>query len=69
MFEGLLQPTHLILVLVVALVVLGPKRLPEAGKSLGASLRGFKESLAASDAPEAPVELSQPVAPQPASID
>ncbi len=38
-------PMELVVVLVIALVVLGPKRLPDAGRSLGASIRGFKESL------------------------
>jgi sec-independent protein translocase protein TatA len=45
MFEGLLQPTHLLFILVVALLVLGPKRLPEAGRGLGAAIRGFRESM------------------------
>jgi len=36
---------ELIIVLVIALVVLGPKRLPEAGKSLGKGMREFKNSL------------------------
>jgi sec-independent protein translocase protein TatA len=38
-------PMELILVLVIALVVLGPKRLPEAGKALGKGLREFKDSV------------------------
>jgi sec-independent protein translocase protein TatA len=38
-------PTELIVVLVVALLVLGPKRLPAAGRSLGEGIRGFKDSL------------------------
>jgi sec-independent protein translocase protein TatA len=38
-------PMELIIVLVIALVVLGPKRLPDAGRSLGRGLREFKESL------------------------
>ena len=38
-------PMELIVVLVIALVVLGPKRLPAAGKSLGEGIRGFKDSL------------------------
>jgi sec-independent protein translocase protein TatA len=38
-------PAELIVVLVIALVVLGPKRLPEAGKSLGKGLREFKDAL------------------------
>ena len=39
-------PMELIVVLVIALMVLGPKRLPEAGRSLGRGLREFKESIA-----------------------
>ena len=38
-------PMELVIVLVIALVVLGPKRLPEAGRSLGRGLRNFKSSL------------------------
>jgi sec-independent protein translocase protein TatA len=45
MFTGILQPTHLIILLAVALVFLGPKRLPEAGRALGQGLKEFKESI------------------------
>ena len=45
MIGDILQPTHLIILLIVALLVLGPKRLPSAGKALGQSLREFKGSL------------------------
>jgi sec-independent protein translocase protein TatA len=38
-------PMELIIVLVIALIVLGPKRLPEAGKAVGKGLREFKDSL------------------------
>lgn len=38
-------PMELIIVLIVALIVLGPKRLPEVGKSLGNGIREFKDSL------------------------
>ncbi len=38
-------PMELIVVLVIALIVLGPKRLPEVGKSLGRGVREFKDSL------------------------
>jgi sec-independent protein translocase protein TatA len=41
----ILQPTHLLFVLVVALLVLGPKRLPEVGRSLGRGLRDFRSAL------------------------
>ncbi len=45
MFEGLVQPMHLLLVLVVALVVFGPGRLPELGKTLGAAIRDFRRAM------------------------
>jgi sec-independent protein translocase protein TatA len=45
MTTGLLAPSHLILLALVALLVFGPKRLPEIGRSLGHGLRGFKESV------------------------
>jgi sec-independent protein translocase protein TatA len=45
MFTGMLQPSHLIIVLVVALVFLGPKRIPEAGRALGQGLKEFKSSI------------------------
>lgn len=45
-------PMELVIVLVIALVVLGPKRLPEAGKSLGRGMRNFKSSLTGDDAEE-----------------
>jgi sec-independent protein translocase protein TatA len=45
MFSGLLQPTHLIILLIVALVFLGPKRLPDAGRALGQGLKEFKDSI------------------------
>ena len=38
-------PMELIIVLVIALIVLGPKRLPEAGRAVGRGLREFKDSL------------------------
>jgi sec-independent protein translocase protein TatA len=38
-------PTELIIVLVIALIVIGPKKLPEVGKSLGRGMREFKDSL------------------------
>lgn len=45
MFEGLFQPMHLLAILVVALLVFGPKKLPELGKGLGEGIRAFKDSL------------------------
>lgn len=45
MFEGLFQPTHLLLVLAIALLIFGPRKLPELGQGLGKGIRGFKDAL------------------------
>jgi sec-independent protein translocase protein TatA len=45
MVGDILQPTHLVFVLVVALLVLGPKRLPEVGRQLGNGLRDFRAAI------------------------
>ena len=45
MFEGLFQPMHLLLVFGIALLVFGPKKLPELGKGIGESIRGFKSAM------------------------
>jgi sec-independent protein translocase protein TatA len=45
MVGDILQPTHLLFVLVVALLVLGPKRLPEVGQKLGSGIRDFRNAL------------------------
>jgi sec-independent protein translocase protein TatA len=45
-------PMELIIVLVIALIVLGPKKLPEVGRSVGKGMREFKESLTGANEPE-----------------
>jgi sec-independent protein translocase protein TatA len=47
MFEGLFQPTHLLVILAIALFVFGPKKLPELGQGLGKGIRSFKDSMKA----------------------
>jgi len=42
-------PLELVVVLAIALIVLGPKRLPDAGRSLGRGLREFRESVSGRD--------------------
>lgn len=49
MVGNILTPTHLLIVLAVALIVLGPKRLPAAGRGLGEAMRGFKDALTSDD--------------------
>ena len=60
MLTNAVQPTHLIIVLVVALLVLGPKRLPDAGRALGQGIREFRHSIATRDGPEEPNEEHAP---------
>lgn len=45
-------PGELILVLAIALIVLGPKKLPEAGRSIGKGMREFKDSIAGDSKPD-----------------
>ncbi len=45
-----LGPGEMLLILAIALVVLGPKKLPEAGRSLGRGLREFKDSVSSMSA-------------------
>ena len=45
MFEGILQPTHLILILAIVLIIFGPGKLPELGKTLGSGIREFRDSV------------------------
>ncbi len=57
MFSGLESPMHLLVVLVIAVLVLGPKKLPEVGRSLGSGIRQFKDSVEGNDKP--PVEAKK----------
>ena len=45
MFEGLLQPMHLLVIFGIALLVFGPKKLPELGKGIGEGVRSFKSAI------------------------
>jgi sec-independent protein translocase protein TatA len=55
MFSGLESPMHLLVVLIVAILVLGPKKLPEAARGLGSGIRQFKDSIEGKEAPAATV--------------
>ena len=50
--EGLFQPMHLLVIFLIALIIFGPKKLPELGKGLGDGFRALKESM--KDKPEPP---------------
>jgi sec-independent protein translocase protein TatA len=49
MFEGLFQPTHLLVIFGIALLVFGPKKFPELGKGIGEGIRGFKSAMKAEE--------------------
>ena len=67
MTTGLLNPTHLVILLIVVLIVLGPKRLPQAGRSLGRGMREFRDGITGRDEPseEAPAPPALMTAPPP----
>ena len=57
MFEGLFQPMHLLVIFFIALLVFGPKKLPELGKGIGEGIRALKDGMKDGEAkPEAKVE-------------
>ena len=62
-------PMELVIVLVIALVILGPKRLPEAGKSLGRGMREFKNSIAGMSGNDEADEPSAIAAPASAPVE
>ena len=56
MFEGLFQPMHLIVILFIALLVFGPRKLPELGKGLGEGIRSFKDAMRENSEPPEPAK-------------
>jgi sec-independent protein translocase protein TatA len=72
MFEGLMQPSHLLIILVIVLIIFGPGKLPELGKALGQGVRELRESASGkpSDAPlsvetqQLPTQAQSTVAPE-----
>jgi sec-independent protein translocase protein TatA len=60
MFSGLESPMHLLVVLLVAVLVLGPKKLPEVGRSLGSGIRQFKDTLEGAKPVPAKTESEKP---------
>ncbi|MGZ4845580.1 MAG: twin-arginine translocase TatA/TatE family subunit [Candidatus Angelobacter sp.] len=49
MFEGLFQPMHLLVIFFIALLVFGPRKLPELGKGLGEGIRALKDGMKDND--------------------
>jgi sec-independent protein translocase protein TatA len=60
MFEGILQPMHLLILLGIVLLVFGPKKLPELGKGMGEALRGFKQAMSETESEQKNEPTSHP---------
>ncbi|HEY1465255.1 MAG TPA: twin-arginine translocase TatA/TatE family subunit [Terriglobales bacterium] len=61
MLDGLFQPTHILIIAIIALIIFGPRKLPEFGKGLGEGIRGFKDAMKGQ--PEEPKNTSTPTTP------
>jgi sec-independent protein translocase protein TatA len=59
---GWTSPWHIVLLLLIALLLFGAKRLPEIGRSLGTGMREFKDSVTGQSKPEERPELTPPPA-------
>ena len=58
--RGLLQPTHLLIILGIVLLIFGPGKLPELGSSIGNALKGFKKAMEEKEnAPEDNIDIKK----------
>lgn len=65
--EGLFQPMHLLVIFLIALIIFGPKKLPELGKGIGEGFRALKDSMKESPA-ETSVQNAPPAPPSATEI-
>ncbi len=68
LINDILSPTHLLFVLVVALVVLGPKRLPEAGRALGRGIRDFRSAISGEEDRSSAIPSPAAASPPPEAV-
>ena len=61
MLEDLFQPMHLLVIFAVALLLFGPKKLPELGKGIGEGIQGFRSAMK-EPPPEAPEKAAEKTA-------
>ena len=59
MFEGIMQPMHLLVILVIALLFFGPSKLGELGKGLGDGIRHFKNAVQEGSEPAVPAASAE----------
>ncbi len=64
MLEGLFQPMHLLVIFFIALLVFGPKKLPELGKGLGEGIRALKEGMKDNPPAQASTDSSKKTEPK-----
>ncbi len=62
MGEGLFQPMHLLVLILVAMILFAPKKIGELGKGLGEGITGFRKALRGDDAKPAQTEAAKPAA-------
>ena len=62
-------PIEIIVVILILIVIFGPKRIPELGKSIGQGMRNFKQSVTGRDRDEEPRELERERSPGPAATE
>jgi sec-independent protein translocase protein TatA len=58
-------PVEIVIVLIIVLVIFGPKRLPDLGRSLGRGMREFKDSVTGKDKEREQLEASEEAAEKP----
>jgi sec-independent protein translocase protein TatA len=63
MFEGLFQPMHLLVILAIAVLVFGPKKLPELGAGLAKGIRAFKDGVKFEDEAKTTTPPTEPPKP------
>ncbi len=68
LINDIFQPSHLLFVLIVALLVLGPKRLPEAGRALGNGIRSFRSAIGGEEDRSSAIPTSAPAPPSPETM-
>lgn len=57
MFEGLFQPMHLVVILIIVLIIFGPGKLPQIGAGIGKGIQEFKKAISEIDKTHAETEL------------
>ncbi|MGH9397661.1 MAG: twin-arginine translocase TatA/TatE family subunit [Terriglobia bacterium] len=57
--DGLFQPTHLIFILLIVLIIFGPGKLPDLGRGFGKGIREFKDAIKGGTKPE-PAKDAEP---------